>query len=239
MSQFVDYLNAQLGSIYLWGGQGEDILAQDNPLAYIRSKETSEANAQRVYKLFLKRKAEGCNPILAYDCSGLIVNFLLNVGILKSDRTAAALYAMCDEKLDKPEQIGDFCCYYHPEKKYITHIGVFVGDGKIIEAYGRDVGVIKTDVKSRPFNRFGRLNALTPYLVDEPLSLDVVKPCHSGDAYAAMQTALNQLGYGELVVDGKWGKKSREAWDRCVDANHNPIDLILKIGDCVVYENKI
>lgn len=235
MSEFISYLRSRIGSIYVWGGQGENVLAQANPLEWIRSMETSEANAQRAYTLFKKRKQEGINPILAYDCSGLIVAFLLNVGILKGDRTAAVLYSMCDIKMDNASNlmVGDFVFHYSMQKGYITHIGVYVGDGKIIEAKGRDDGVVETNIGSYSWNRFGRLTALEPYLKDEPvepMSLAVCKPVLSGDAYAKMQEALNALGYTDsdgnmLTVDGKWGKRSRQAYDKCVAANLGTISL--------------
>lgn len=245
MSEFISYLRSRIGSIYVWGAQGENVLAEANPLEWICSKETSETNTQRAYALFKQRKQEGVNPILAYDCSGLIVAFLLDVGILKGDRTAAALYSMCDIKMDNASNLmaGDFVCHYSAQKGYITHVGVYVGDGKVIEARGRDHGVVETNLDERPWNRFGRLTALEPYLKDEPvepMSLAVCKPVLSGDAYAKMQEALNALGYTDsdgnmLTVDGKWGKRSRQAYDKCVAANLGTIsfDVTLHIeGVC-------
>lgn len=236
MSQFIEYLRSRLGSIYVWGAQGENVLAQPDPYGWILAQEKNdETNAKRAYNLFLKRKSEGVNPILAYDCSGLIVAFLLDVGILKGDRTAAALYSMCDVKMDNASNLrpGDFVCHYSAQKGYITHIGVYVGNSKIIEAKGRDYGVVETDIGSYSWNRFGRLTALEPYLKDEPvepMSLAVCKPVLSGDAYAAMQEALNALGYTDLdgnmlTVDGKWGKRSRQAYDKCVAANLGTISF--------------
>ena len=233
MSQFIEYLRSRIGSIYVWGGQGENVLAQANPLEWIRSRETSETNTQRAYTLFKKRKQEGINPILCYDCSGLIVAFLLDVGILKSDRTAAALYSMCETKLDAPEKPGDFVCYYHPEKKKITHIGVYIGDGKVIEAKGRDYGVVESPLNETAWNRYGRLAALAPYVSEyplTPLSLAVCKPVSEGSGYALLQEALNALGYTDndgstLTVDGKWGKRSRQAWDKAVAYNLGTITL--------------
>lgn len=250
MSRFMEYLRAQLGSIYVWGAQGENVLAQPDPEAWIRGKETSAANAQRAINLFNQRKLEGMNPILAYDCSGLIVNFLLENGVIKSDRTAQMLYDLCDIKLTQPEQAGDFCCRYDPERKRITHIGVYIGDGLVIEAKGRDAGVVQTGISVYPWNRFGRLTALAPYLTDypdSPMPLDVTKPVHEGDGYAKMQEALNSLGYTDnngdyLAVDGKWGKKSRQAWENAVKAN--PVEyerhtVTVEIDGTVVYEDEI
>lgn len=248
MSQFIEYLRAQLGYIYVWGAQGQNVLAQPDPEEWIRGMETNAANATRAINLFNQRKLEGMNPILAYDCSGLVVNFLLENGIIKGDRTAQMLYDLCDIKLAQPSQAGDFCFRYDPAKKRIVHIGVYTGNGLVIEAKGRDDGVVETGLATYPWNRFGRLTALAPYLTDypdNPMPLDVVKPCHEGEAYAKMQEALNSLGYTDdngdyLAVDGKWGKKSRQAWDKAVADNaNNAIRIALQIGDCIVYEDEI
>lgn len=235
MSEFIDYLKDQLGSIYVWGAQGENVLAQPNPREWIYDMEkksnssaaTIERNTERAYALFCKRKAEGMNPIRAYDCSGLVVKFLLDKGLIAYDMTAQYIYNKCDVKLDSPEQTGDFVFHYSTDSKKITHIGVFIGNGKVIEAKGRDYGVVETDLSAYAWNRAGRMTSLAPYLVDyptEPLPLDITKPVHSGDAYKAMQMALNLLGYTDndgclLVEDGKWGKRSRQAYDKCVAAN--------------------
>ena len=251
MSEFIDYLKEQLGSIYVWGAQGENVLAQPNPREWIYDMEkksnssaaTIERNTERAYNLFLKRKAEGMNPIRAYDCSGLVVKFLLDKGLIAYDMTAQYIYNKCDVKLDNPEQAGDFVFHYSTDSKKITHIGVFIGNGKVIEAKGRDDGVVETNIGSYSWNRFGRLTALEPYLKDEPvepMSLAVCKPVLSGDAYAKMQEALNALGYTDsdgnmLTVDGKWGKCSRAAWDKAVAINLGKIstDVSLHIdGIC-------
>lgn len=239
MSALIEYLRSRIGSIYVWGAQGENVLAKANPLEWIRSMETNETNAQRAYALFKQRKQEGVNPILAYDCSGLIVAFLLDVGILKADRTAQALYNMCDIKLRKEElEPGDFVCIYTEASAKITHIGVYVGDGKVIEARGRDYGVVETNLDERPWNRFGRLSALAPYVSEYPLSpmsLAVCKPVSEGQGYALMQEALNALGYTDaegkvLDVDGKWGKRSRQAWDKAVAKNLGAVSLDITLN---------
>lgn len=250
MSKFMEYLRAQLGSIYVWGAQGQNVLAQPNPEAWIRGMETSTENAVRAINLFNQRKMEGVYPILAYDCSGLVVNFLLENGIIKSDRTAQMLYDLCDVKLGQPEQAGDFCFRYDPDKKRIIHIGVYTGDGLVIEAKGRDYGVVETGLATYPWNRFGRLTALAPYLTDypdSPMPLDVVKPVHEGEGYAKLQEALNSLGYTDdkgayLEVDGKWGKKSRQAWDKAVAASAAPAErhtVIVEIDGHIVSETEI
>ena len=83
-----DYLEEQVanGSIYLWGGQGQDLAQLTD--AFIRKMETSAANARRVIRLRDEREKEYPN-LRAYDCSGLAIYYLYNVeGIVSGDMTA-------------------------------------------------------------------------------------------------------------------------------------------------------
>lgn len=225
MLSFTEYLRAQIGAIYVWGGQGESLSALADPEGWIRKKETGTKNAERAIALFRERKAEGVCPILCYDCSGLIVSFLLQSGIVTGDRTAQGLMDMCETKLDSPEQPGDLVARWSSSQNKVTHIGVYMGQGRVIEAKGRDVGVVETTLSSGGWNRAARLSALTPFIGEgTELSLGIASPLRSGGAYAAMQRALNALGYTDdkgnaLVTDGKWGKKSREAWEKASAAN--------------------
>ena len=42
IDKFIDYLKAQVGSVYVWGGQGEPVRAE-----FIKKHETIERNAER------------------------------------------------------------------------------------------------------------------------------------------------------------------------------------------------
>ena len=58
--------------IYVWGGNGENLLVMSDPIAWIKKRETTKANAERAIALFEKRKDKGVAPIQAFDCSGLV-----------------------------------------------------------------------------------------------------------------------------------------------------------------------
>ena len=81
---FIKYLKGHVGDIYVWGAQGETDITEK----WIRRRETGEKNAERAIALWEKRKAEGRSPIAAFDCSGLIVKFLLDNKLIKSDMSS-------------------------------------------------------------------------------------------------------------------------------------------------------
>lgn len=220
MNNFIEYLHSQVNrAIYVWGGQGQDLSAMKDPEQWIRTKETSTTNANRAIALFKKRKAAGVEPIRCFDCSGLIVYFLYDLHhAISGDRNARGLYQMCDTVGKTPQRKGELVFYSKTGKPAdISHVGVYVGDGKVIESIGRDYGVVETNTDDRAWTYAGHLPALDPFIVDgSGVTFDVTQPLRQGEPYLAMQKALNLAGYGDLALDGKWGKKSQAAFDRLI-----------------------
>lgn len=156
LEEFMAHLEKQVGHIYVWGAQGQTVSEMKNPEEWIRNRETSSKNAKRAIAFYEKRKAEGMNPIRAYDCSGLIMSFLQNEkGVFDSDMSAHNLYRTCREKKRTELIPGDFVFHHNGSK--VGHVGVYVGNDTVIEAMGRDVGVVKHSIYENYWNRFGRL----------------------------------------------------------------------------------
>lgn len=156
INEFIEYLDAQVGrSLYVWGAQGQTDITE----AWIRSRETSEANVQRVLALWKKLQAEDISPIAAYDCSGLIMHYLQDItGFYKTDLSAAGLYSKCTPVTRNALKKGDLVFRHNGTK--IHHVGVYAGDGTAIESQGRDVGVTRRALDASGtgyWNRYGRL----------------------------------------------------------------------------------
>ena len=154
---FIKYLKGHVGDIYVWGAQGETNITEK----WIRRRETGEKNAKRAIALWEKRKAEGRSPIAAFDCSGLIVKFLLDNKLIKADVSSRGLYSMCDKLERKDLKSGDLVFRHNGVRIY--HVGAYVGDSKVIESMGRDDGVVCRDINASGtgyWNRYGRLDLL-------------------------------------------------------------------------------
>jgi cell wall-associated NlpC family hydrolase len=84
-------------------------------------------------------------PGLAFDCSGLVKWV---AGLFKADlpRTAAQQAMLGVEVPKDTAQLlpGDFL--YFGSRRHITHIGIYVGDGKYIHAARPGKGVIESDL---------------------------------------------------------------------------------------------
>ena len=173
IKEFCKYLLKQVKnySIYVWGGQGE--LLMETPLVKIKAMETGNTNFKRVVKLVNTHVQ--CDRDLSasrlFDCSGLGVYWLLKNGIIHSDMTADTMYSKCTKKsLDKIKK-GDWVFKVTTKQskdrdgrpitvEYATHIGYVVDDDKtIVEAYGRDKGVISAKLgNGSAFNKAGTFN---------------------------------------------------------------------------------
>ena len=155
------YVRSQVGNAYVWGGQGEDLSAMKDPEAWIRRRETSEKNALRAIVFFREAQSQGKDPVLAYDCSGLIVRFLMNSGLVSSDMSSRGLYNACAPISRSDLTPGDLV-FRHDGSK-IFHVGVYMGEGLAGEAKGRDDGVVirPMDASGRGYwNRYGSLPLL-------------------------------------------------------------------------------
>lgn len=128
--------------IYLWSGNGE--YTEKLTIGDIRMKESSKSEAARVLKHISDCYANDYNMTKsqAVDCSGLAIAILRQLKCIKStdDYRARDLQAMCKAVNLTDLQEGD--CVFN-KKSGATHMGIYVGYDTVIEAKGRDYGVVK------------------------------------------------------------------------------------------------
>lgn len=207
-TDFVTWLKYHVGDMYVWGAQGEMVTGMADVESWIKKKETSDKNAERAIN-FMKKAAK--NPLYAFDCSGLIMKFLMERGYAKSDMSSRGLYSAC-EKIDRTDlEAGDLVFRHNGER--IHHVGVYVGDGMVIEAKGRDDGVVMRDLNASGtsyWNRYGRLAVINDEPVPDngPVVIGLTAPYMRGEKVRALQIALNALGYDCGEADGIAGKKT-------------------------------
>lgn len=125
-----------LGCIYVWSGQGQTTITE----SIIKAKETSDKNATRAIDFWIKQKAAGLTNLRMFDCSGLIARWLMDHNLSKVDLNCDDLYALCDPVSFDDLQPCDLIFRGSATDK--THVALYMGDGKEIEAKGRDDGVV-------------------------------------------------------------------------------------------------
>ena len=214
--------------IYVWGARGQDVSAMSNPYKWILSKEKGDVTqARRAYSLYAKRMHEGIRPILAFDCSGFAWWVQSQAGLGYIRRSAQGIYDHQVVHISERELLSGDLCFHHNGTK-IVHVGVYVGDGAVVESYGRDVGVVKTERKAGYWNRFGRYKCLpTPAPVPSGDKVVYVKGgsvyvrkggskaykaigvAHKGETYKYLGTA--DTGWYKIDFKGKTGYISNRA----------------------------
>ena len=218
IGSFVTYLKkeAENGSIYVWGAQGESDISE----SWIKKKETSTENANRAVKLWKKRVNAGYKNIRAFDCSGLGMFYLQNLaGIYGHDMNADSMMKECRAISREELRAGDwvFRVYRNGDKKGCAyHIGYVVSDDlQVIEAKGRDDGVVKRGIDasgSSYWNAYGR-----PKIFDIEADWTVSRllkktsPMMRGADVSELQRRLKAAGCDCGEIDGIFGKKTRNA----------------------------
>lgn len=223
-TDFISWLKSHVGDVYVWGAQGELLSDMQSPEQWIYKKETSVANANRAID-FMRTSQK--KPLYAFDCSGLIMKFLMERGYVKSDMSSRGLYSACEKIERKDLEAGDLVFRHNGQR--IHHVGVYVGDGMVIESKGRDDGVVMRLIDASGtsyWNRYGRLAAITDeempdVSADEPTVITLTDPYMRGEKVKALQSALNALGYDCGDADGIAGKKTLAGIAAFVEA-HEP-----------------
>ena len=153
VEKFLEIAKSKIGCGYVYGSQGQ-IMTQTllNSLIKTFGKShyefTDSQGAVRADKWIGKQ---------SFDCSGLVVWILQQIGVLKAnqDYTAAGLYNSLCEPVTKDKLVPGDLVFIRPANGVINHVGIFIGNGKTIEAIGTRKGVVQGDASR--FNVYGRL----------------------------------------------------------------------------------
>ena len=150
----VAYCREHISDIYVWGGNGQTEISA----AWIRRMDTSETNAQRSIGFWERQKSYGITELAAYDCSGLISRYLQDKGLVTGKRNCNHLWSMCEPVARVQLIPGDLVFRRRDGDAY--HVGVYIGKGRVIEAKGRDDGVVQRGIDASGTSyctHFGRL----------------------------------------------------------------------------------
>lgn len=133
------------GSAYVWGGQGEKL--KSFTVEKLVNMETSSDNAQRVVNYMYKNRTRIDSLARIFDCSGLICKSLEYAGVVKKgfDSTANELYLKYDKKSISKRERGNLI-YKLNQSGIAVHVGIVYDYDYVIEAKGRDVGVVKSKI---------------------------------------------------------------------------------------------
>lgn len=136
-------------SIYLWSAQGQHV--RSLTCGRIRKMEKSGTEAARVFRRIADIMAQGyyTSHTRAFDCSGLICWLLVLCGVESKgfDLTAAGLLKRYKIVTITDIVAGDLL-YKVDNTGSAYHVGLYVGNGMLVEAKGRDAGVVISTLNS-------------------------------------------------------------------------------------------
>ncbi len=210
---FKQALNERWG--YIWGAAGE---------TWTQTKQTSATREMTVkygQKWVGKRVA---------DCSGLFSWAFKSLGgyMYHGSNTMWKKYcitkgALVNGKRDDDEALKPgsavFMCKKNSTDYY--HVGLYLGDNKVIEAKGTKEGVVQSKLSS--WTHWAELKgvAYSEIISDDTVyselgqrTLKKTSPCMEGEDVKKLQTKLNALGYSCGSADGIFGLKTELALKR-------------------------
>ena len=215
LDEFISYLNKQVNkAIYVWGAQGQKATPE-----WIKAKEKDPTHRNAALKLYEKRKAEGINPILAFDCSGLGMYWFENVKeYYKSDKNANGMLATCTKIQAKQLKRGDWVFRTYKsgaDKGKAYHIGYVVDDKlNVVHAKGRAYGVVKEKFSSTYWNTYGMPLIFKTEIENQDWHVyRTLYEGRSGADVEGLQKALIAAGYKlpKFGADGDFGEETKTA----------------------------
>lgn len=173
-------------------------------------------------KEIMKKRGDIGKPVC--DCSGLIKWYLMLTDKgenfppqynSKYDISADGFYNKATEKGDIktiPEIVG-----LAVQRK--GHIGIYIGNGKVVEAKGFDYGVVITDLKGSSFTHWLKIPYITykteakPTGGDKKVSVTLTRLSKGskGAEVLSLQALLNAKNNAGLKLDGDFGNATEKA----------------------------
>ncbi len=180
LNKFILYLTEQVGEPYLWGGQ-HTRLTPENYVRIIEKKEAGRGKypdgttyADAAIAFCRKKFEEGATVLYAYDCSGLGCYWLCNLTHLyKCDVNANTMMGRCILKEGLPKK-GWWVFRLNGQRA--SHIGYMIDDEYLIEAKGRQYGVVKTRFRTKDWHRWGIPKVFEKELTPQPEPTPVPVP---------------------------------------------------------------
>ncbi len=201
---------------YVFGAQGQ---LYTKELAELWA---SKKRSGRDYEYFVVRCAKWFGRTVV-DCSGLIIEAFRSQIPGYGDKSANTLFSKCVQTgmLNTIPETPGLCVWRS------GHIGMYIGNGEVVEAGGTNIGVVVSELKApattKKWTNWGKLadvdyeNIVVPPKVPEDACcwlgryLKITKPYMSGVDVEEVQMALASLGFSSGEIDGYYGPKTEAA----------------------------
>ena len=177
-------------------------------------KERKSTPRGRTYKTYWTEDCKQWIGKMAADCSGGIVAAIRTKIPTYTDRTANTFRSQFSEygKISTIPEIPGLAVWRN------GHIGIYEGNGYVLEFRGTAYGAVRTKLAERGFNYWGKIRdvdygdaKIDPTKWNVYRLLKYTKPMLRGDDVKELQTRLNAAGFNCGKIDGIFGKKTEAA----------------------------
>lgn len=222
--------------IYIGTANGE--LTEELTIGKIRQMEinyghnaaTTKKNIRRDFAYIGKCYENGWDMSLsaAGDCSGQIVGVMRKLGIIKPTADYSAKMFQSKAKPIALDSLQPADLVFDKTSS-ASHVGVYIGDGMVVESKGRDDGVVKRKVNEGGWVIGGRLDWFDPEIIPE-LTRNLYYregDLMRGEDVGMAQERLKLHSCDPGKIDGIFGYKTREAVMKFQIANELTADGIV------------
>ena len=197
----VKYAKEQLGKPYWYGCFGQTatkILYEQKKTQYPKYYTAKDFTNQYNQKV--------------HDCIGLIKGYLWSDSETSAPKYNPYQDVSADGMLYRCMEYGKIATL--PEAPGILvfmdqHVGIYIGDGEVIEARGHEYGVVKTRLSDRPWTTWGKC----PWI---EYTQQVV--ASKENLVLSFQRAASADGFkfNSYGLDGKWGTETESVAQKCI-----------------------
>ena len=143
--KLIEFLKSKLGCGYAYGSEGN------------RLTNDFLDSMKKQYPKYVKDSTKKWLGKECYDCSGLTMKALQQVGIKVHHNAQYTWAEDLKQRGDIKDMPTDKLClvFKKDDNGQMHHIGIYIGNGKVIEAKGADYGVVETDLKGGNWTNWG------------------------------------------------------------------------------------
>lgn len=227
---------------YIWGTAGEKWTAAKQE-KLDKTTDADRANSRKYGKQWIGH--------MVADCSGLFSWAFKQLGgyMYHGSNTMYRKYCTANGLLKNGARTDGqglkpgtaVFCYNETTGKW-SHVGLYIGNGWVIEAAGAKSGVILSKVSNSKWEGWGELKGVAydgtapdPTPEPEPVNKPTIRKGNRNKYVKECQTMLNKLGYdlGICGIDGDFGTATEKAVKEFQTAHDGPDGRALAIDGVV------